>query len=245
MTQCRIATGSRIMKSKLQIAEAAPVNFRTRTGQARRARTRSKILSAAFELFDKRGVDQVTVEDVRERAGLARGSFYNYFLTYEEMLKALASDIARQINTEQSERFENVPNMAERLWSNVRYTILRAGSDRSCSEILVRITPLVGPLNEEMRVHAERDLLLSVKRKAIDVPSTGVALDLGYGLATMMLRRAMNARVDAKELEAAGLMLLRAFGVPEVEARRISRLPLPRLPDVPLRTAVINNFRVD
>ena len=69
------------MKSKQQVAAVAPVDFRTRTGQARRARTRSKILSAAFELFDKRGVDRVTVEHVRERAGLARGSFYNYFVT--------------------------------------------------------------------------------------------------------------------------------------------------------------------
>jgi len=231
-----------IMKNRLQ---PAPVNFRTRTGQARRARTRAKILSAAFALFDVRGVDRVTVEDVRARAGLARGSFYNYFVTYEEMLKALASDIARQINSEQSERFESVPNMAERLWSNVRYTILRAASDRSCSEILVRITPLVGPLNEEMRVHAERDLRTAVKHKAIDVPSAGVALDLGYGLATMMLQRALNSRIDAKELEAAGVMLLRAYGIPEVEARRISRLPLPQLPDVPLRTAIINNFRID
>jgi AcrR family transcriptional regulator len=233
------------MKSKQQVAAAAPVDFRTRTGQARRARTRSKILSAAFELFDKRGVDRVTVEDVREKAGLARGSFYNYFLTYEEMLKALAADIARQINTEQSERFESVPNMTERLWSHVRYTILRAASDRSCSEILIRITPLVGPLNEEMRLHAERDLRLAVKRKSIDVPSAGVALDLGYGLVTMMLQRVLNSRLDAKEVEAAGLMFLRAFGVPEIEARRISRLPLPQLPDVLLRTAVINNFRVD
>jgi AcrR family transcriptional regulator len=233
------------MKSKLQVAQATPVNFRTRTGQARRARTRSKILSAAFELFDKRGVDQVTVEDVREKAGLARGSFYNYFVTYEDMLKAMAAEIARQINREQSERFDTVSNMAERIWSNLRYTILRGASDRSCSEILVRITPLVGPLNEEMRVHAERDLLTSVKRRAVDVPSAGVALDLGYGLATMMLQRALKRRIDLKEIEAAGLMLLRAFGVPEVEARRISRLPLPQLPQTPLRTAVIDNFQLD
>jgi AcrR family transcriptional regulator len=233
------------MKTKQNVAASASVNFRTRTGQARRARTRAKILSAAFTLFDKRGVDQVTVEDVREKAGLARGSFYNYFVTYEEMLKALAAEIARQINREQSERFDTVSNMAERIWSNLRYTILRGASDRSCSEILVRITPLVGPLNEEMRVHAERDLLMSVKRKAVDVPSAGVALDLGYGLATMMLQRALNGRIDLKELEAAGLMLLRAFGVPEVEARRISRLPLPQLPETPLRAAVIDNFQVD
>jgi AcrR family transcriptional regulator len=233
------------MKTKQNVAASPPVNFRTRTGQARRARTRAKILSAAFTLFDRRGVDQVTVEDVREKAGLARGSFYNYFVTYEEMLKAMAAEIARQINREQSERFDTVSNMAERIWSNLRYTILRGASDRSCSEILVRITPLVGPLNEEMRVHAERDLLMSVKRKAVDVPSAGVALDLGYGLATMMLQRALNGRIDLKELEAAGLMLLRAFGVPEVEAKRISRLPLPQLPETPLRAAVIDNFQVD
>ena len=77
------------------MTNSAVVNFRTRTGQARRARTRANILSTAFALFDERGVDQVTVEDVRESAGLARGSFYNYFLTYEHMLKELAAAISR------------------------------------------------------------------------------------------------------------------------------------------------------
>jgi hypothetical protein len=93
-----------------------------------------------------------------------------------------------------------------------------------------------------MRQHAERTLRLSAKRKFIDVPSVAVALDIGYGLVTMMLQRALNSGLDLKELEAAGLMLLRAFGVPQIEARRISRLPLPVLPELQLRTAVIDNF---
>jgi AcrR family transcriptional regulator len=224
------------------VTDSAVVNFRTRTGQARRARTRAKILSTAFALFDERGVDQVTVEDVRELAGLARGSCYNYFLTCEHMLKELAAQIGRQINVEQSERFNGVENMAERIWCNVRYSILRTASDRACSEILIRVTPLVGAVNDHMRKHAEREVRLSVKRKAIDVPSAGVALDLGYGLVAVMIRRALNFGVDLKEIEAAGLMLLRAFGVPEIEARRISRLPPPVLPELRLRAAVIENF---
>lgn len=227
------------------MTNSAVVNFRTRTGQARRARTRANILSTAFALFDERGVDQVTVEDVRESAGLARGSFYNYFLTYEHMLKELAAQIGRQINVEQSERFEDVANMAERVWCNVRYSILRTASDRACSEILIRVTPLVGAVNDHMRKHAEQTLRHAVKRKAIDVPSCGVALDLGYGLVAVMIRRALNLGVDFKEIEAAGLMLLRAFGVPEIEARRISRLPLPVLPELRLRAAVIDNFGAD
>lgn len=227
------------------MTDSAVVNFRTRTGQARRARTRANILSTAFALFDERGVDQVTVEDVRESAGLARGSFYNYFLTYEHMLKELAAQIGRQINVEQSARFEDVANMAERVWCNVRYSILRTASDRACSEILIRVTPLVGAVNDHMRKHAERTMRLAVKRKAIDVPSAGVALDLGYGLVAVMIRRALNVGVDFKEIEAAGLMLLRAFGVADIEARRISRLPLPALPELRLRAAVIDNFGAD
>ena len=221
---------------------AAAVNFRTRTGQVRRARTRARILSTAFELFDERSVDQVTVEDVRASAGLARGSFYNYFLTYEHMLKELAAEISRQINIEQTARFEGVENLLERMWCNVRYFILRAASDRSCSEILIRVTPLLGPLNNKMRLAAERSIRQSIKAKLINVPSAAVALDLGYGLAAVMIRRALQGGIDSRELDAAGLLLLRAFGVKEVEARRISRLPLAALPEIRLRTAVINGF---
>ena len=221
---------------------AATVNFRTRTGQMRRARTRAKILSTAFALFDERSVDQVTVEDVRASAGLARGSFYNYFLTYEHMLKEMAAEISRQINIEQTERFDAMGNLVERMWCNARYFVLRAASDRSCSEILIRVTPLLGPLNEHMRRAAERNIRQSVKRKLINVPSAGVALDLGYGLAAVMIRRALQSGIDAKEVDAAGLLLLRAFGLKEVEARRISRLPWPDLPDISLRASVIAGF---
>ena len=93
------------------MSESEPVNFRARTGRLRRARTRASILSAALEVFDTKGIGLATVEDVRERAGLARGSFYNYFQTYEGMLKELAAEIARQLNAEQSERFEDL-----RIW---------------------------------------------------------------------------------------------------------------------------------
>ena len=57
-----------------------------------------------------------------------------------------------------------------------------------------------------------------------------------------MVRRALQGGIDAKEVDAAGLLLLRAFGLKEIEARRISRLPWPDLPDTPLRAAVITGF---
>jgi hypothetical protein len=93
-----------------------------------------------------------------------------------------------------------------------------------------------------MRAHAEREMRLSSRSGVINVPSTDVALDLGYGLTVMMLRRALDTRIHKKEIEGAGLMLLRAWGVEEAEARRISRLRLPRMPETSLRAAVLANF---
>jgi AcrR family transcriptional regulator len=218
------------------------VNFRTRTGQVRRARTRARILTTAFALFDERGVDEVTVEDVRASAGLARGSFYNYFLTYEHMLKELAAQISRQINKEQTARFDGVASLIEQMWCNLRYFILRGGSDRSCSEILIRVTPLLGPLNDSMRIRAEQDIRECVRKKLIRVPSPGVALDLGYGLGSVMIRRASKGGVKPKEIDAAGLLFMRALGISETEAQRISRLPFPDMPAISLRESVIESF---
>jgi len=150
--------------------------------------------------------------------------------------------MARQINAEQSERFEDLPNLAERLWSNVRYAIMRLSPDRSCAEVLVRVTPLVGSLTDHMRTHAEREMQLASRSGVINVPSTDLALDLGYGLVTMMLRRALDTKIDKREIAAAGLLLLRAYGVKEAEARRISRLRAPRMPETPLRVAVLAQF---
>jgi AcrR family transcriptional regulator len=218
------------------------VNFRTRTGQVRRARTRARILTTAFALFDERGVDKVNVEDVRASAGLARGSFYNYFLTYEHMLQELAAQISRQINKEQTARFDGVASLIERMWCNLRYFILRGGSDRSCSEILMRVTPLLGPLNDSMRIRAEQDIRECVRKKLIRVPSPGVALDLGYGLGSVMIRRASKGGVKPKEIDAAGLLFMRALGISESESQRISRLPFPEMPAGSLRESVIESF---
>ena len=215
-------------------------DFRTRTGQARRARTRSKILTAAFDLFDARGIEKVTIDDIRTAAGLARGSFYNYFDTYEDLLKEMAGLIARQLTHEQSVYFDNVADLAERTWSNLRYAILRASSDRPCAEILVRIIPLVGPISDTMRERSDRDLASAVKSGDVHTPSPAIALDFGYGLAVMMMHRSLQGQLSTEDLRAAGLMFLRALGVEEAKALRIVKKPPPAMPALPLRGAIIS-----
>ena len=39
--------------------------------------TRSRIVSAAWELFYENGYDDTTVDDIVERSGTSKGSFYH------------------------------------------------------------------------------------------------------------------------------------------------------------------------
>ncbi len=52
-------------------------------------RRRADLLDAAARLFAERGVDATTVAAITEAAGVAKGSFYRYFTSREELIAAL------------------------------------------------------------------------------------------------------------------------------------------------------------
>jgi AcrR family transcriptional regulator len=67
----------------------------------RRARTRTRLLDAAFAVFAAKGFGRVSIEEVCEAAGYSRGAFYSNFATLDELFFALyrqrADLIAEQV----------------------------------------------------------------------------------------------------------------------------------------------------
>ena len=61
-----------------------------------KAQNRQAILDAAREVFGELGYETATVRDIIRRAGLAAGTFYNYYRSKEEVFAALADDGARR-----------------------------------------------------------------------------------------------------------------------------------------------------
>jgi AcrR family transcriptional regulator len=54
---------------------------------------RAELLAAATRLFEERGFEEVTVADITEAAGVAKGTFYLYFDSKEALLDALRHDL--------------------------------------------------------------------------------------------------------------------------------------------------------
>ena len=53
--------------------------------------TRSRIVSAAWELFYENGYDSTTVDDIVDRSETSKGSFYHYFASKDALLSSLST----------------------------------------------------------------------------------------------------------------------------------------------------------
>jgi AcrR family transcriptional regulator len=60
--------------------------------ERRTLETRERIYRAALELFAERGMANVTVEQITERADVGKGTFFNYFPSKESVLDSFGAD---------------------------------------------------------------------------------------------------------------------------------------------------------
>jgi AcrR family transcriptional regulator len=65
-----------------------------------RAATRSQIIEAAKSLFEEKPYDDVTIDDITDRADVAKGTFYLHFRTKEHVTTAVYDDLVRPVGEE-------------------------------------------------------------------------------------------------------------------------------------------------
>lgn len=91
---------SRRTKEPALRAPRLPTQRPGQAGGARDANRRAKVAKlgdAALELFLAEGVPGVTIDQIVERAGVAKGSFYRYFRDKEELVAGLLEPLAQGI----------------------------------------------------------------------------------------------------------------------------------------------------
>ncbi|MES2149333.1 MAG: helix-turn-helix domain-containing protein [Pseudomonadota bacterium] len=201
-------------------------NHRTRVAAERREKTRARLLESAFRVFAQKGPHAV-IEDVIAQAGMARGSFYNYFRTNEDLLAA----VAEAINDELLHAIDPVvlrcADPAERIACGTRMLLYA-----------VQRFPLYGSFMAQLPYPAANHSLLGARFLARDVEQ-GVAArrfgelgqrvgnDMLVGLVLSAAYSTARAPLDPDYPDASALAILRALGVDEAESARLVALPLP------------------
>jgi AcrR family transcriptional regulator len=200
----------------------AQIEHRQQIAAARRTRMHNRLLGAAYRLFAVHGSEAPTVDDIVREAKVARGSFYNYFETRDELFRAVADDMARSINSVIAPHLTGMDDPAARISLAFRVFLHFAVSDEARGWILLRTMPLIGPLNAEMKTVMHSEFTEALARGRFKATSVAIAVDIGLGFLIMTIRRLLVEGGGDEHIDRAAEAMLVAMGMSKPEARTIA-----------------------
>ncbi len=202
------------------------VDHRTRVGRQRSARTQTRILDAALGVFAERGPDAPVIDDFVQAAGVARGTFYNYFDNVEALLRATSEWTTREVVHSIEDALGDIEGPTLRLGVGLRLFFAHAMREPVWCRFVARVWN-VGGLELPLR-----DIDAGIRGGHFRVPSPHAARDLLLGGIREALSRIGEGRASRGFGDEMAEMLLQALGA---EPRRIAAVLAHELPALPER----------
>jgi len=194
---------------------------------ALRERTRELLLDAAVRVFAKKGAGAAAIHEIAAEAGVANGTFYNYFRTREELLEATSVRLAARLHQAIATSRAAVADPAERMAIGCRRFVGHVRQDPVWAAALLRVwhsTPIpslkaADPLLADLRAGRRGGRFRYGDERA--------ALDLVQGAVLAGMRSVLEGRAAERHASAIAIVVLRGLGVEAAEADAIARRPLP------------------
>jgi AcrR family transcriptional regulator len=200
---------------------------RAQIGAQRRARTRQKILHAAFELLGREHGRLTRTDEICDTAHVSRGTLYNHFTGIEELFTTLSHEISHQYNLLVHQVIADLPSSADRAASAVRYYLHRAQSDPSWGWAMVNLSA-AGPIfGAETFRRATASVAQGIKEGDFHVPSVQVGRDLLLGSTLASMITILRSRARDVSPEKMVRQILIGLGVRQRVIERSLRHPLP------------------
>jgi AcrR family transcriptional regulator len=135
---------------------------------------RAAILDAARRVFLEQGYEAVTIRDVVRETELATGTFYNYFRTKQDLLRALVEDYVRDLTAELRRVRGAARSLDEFVHGAYLAAFTRIARDPSLYHLMMRNEPAVRSLYADgvmgISLQALRDDIEDAIRRGIMPP---------------------------------------------------------------------------
>jgi AcrR family transcriptional regulator len=188
----------------------------------KRERTRSHLIESAYRVFARKETDAVTIDDIIAEAGVARGTFYNYFQTREDVLRAVAASLSDVMNQKIWAQYAAIADPAERMAIGLRQFLHQAMRDVTWGWVIVRIGLVAAPLSETIERGLMSDLEAGIRLERFRVDSVQASVDLVLGTSLMAMRTILEGHTEPNYPEQITKLILKSLGVGDVEAEAIA-----------------------
>ena len=197
----------------------------------RRERMRQILVEAAMRLFARQGVDATTIDEIVETAGVAKGTFYNYFTDRTEIAREVARTIRAEINDAVEELNQGIEDPAERISRGVRLYMAMVVLEPVKAQMLARIYDGGIDMHRGLNQHLLGDIDDGLAKGRIAAPDRETVLHFVLGVATAALAALIHEGAPEEVARGEGyagkmtVMLLQGFGLSRAEIDGILKRP--------------------
>lgn len=205
----------------------ANLQRRKEIGLERRGRTRSRLLAAAAQVLAEHGEKKATIDDFIQAAGVARGTFYNYYQTRGEILEDLWAEIGRNPFLVIQKACAPIKDPAERLVTKTRLILKTAQDNSTWGWVVFALSLDITTVNADLLAFPRPDLEEGLRKGRFKFDDIHAAKDLVVGACRTALH-ALLIEERSKDYPAAlSALMLRSLGVSATEAQLLVKRPLP------------------
>ena len=194
---------------------------RAQIGRDRRAKTRAQLMQAARALYAERAIESVTIDDLVNEAGLAKGTFYVHFDHLPDLQVAVADELAQELDDLLQPFRLQMADPIERIAAGCAAFICEAVRNPSWGSLAARGAWALPSVAQAARTNLREDLRLAAARGRLGAITPELGFEVVSGIVIQALRAAGEARLSQSDAPAAVEAILRALGVASAEAHAI------------------------
>ena len=199
------------------------INHRTLVGKHRRAKTEIRIIHAAVKVFAERGPGAPVIDDFIKAAGIARGTFYNYFKSTDELLQATSEFLSEELVLRIDTLIRSYKDPATRFGIGIRLWMRWAVQHPSWSLFLAQVW---NSIKYELPIG---DIREGIARKIFFAPDPYVAWDVISGAVRQAMFRIAEGNTHDAYGNSVAQMCLQVLGVRAETIAEIMAMPLPEV----------------
>jgi AcrR family transcriptional regulator len=201
----------------------AKINLERRAeiGREKRARTKAQLIAAASTLFAKQEWESVTIDDVVNEAGVAKGTFYAHFNDLSELAAAVADDLIQSFDELIQPRRLAISDPLLRIAFGCDAFIAKSLNDRLWASLAARMARSYPAVGQVARTRLSEDLREALKRSPQTEISLELAAELALGIVNQVMAAIGEGRLKVGDRTDAVRSILTAIGVGKRDAASI------------------------
>ena len=186
---------------------------RAEIGREKRARTKAQLIAAAKALYSTRPWESVTVDEVVNEAGVAKGTFYTHFNDLNELAAGVADELVKSFDELIQPYRLSLPDPLLRIAFGCDAFFQKSLDDRLWASLAARMARSYPTVGKVARKRFSEDLREALKQSAQAGLSLQLALEVSIEIVVQVMAAIGEGQLKDDDRTEAVRCILTAIGV--------------------------------